>query len=57
MDVDCNMHQTEEIPNTLSGLFMDHFDPLTMMDVDRSLGYVKAATCSLNSCPSWLLKS
>lgn len=56
LDASCNIGQAEEILNTLSGLLMDHFDPVTLMDIDIILAAVKATTCPLDPCPSWVLK-
>ena len=35
--------------------FMDSFPFLRPDDVDRTLGKVKATTCLLDPCPSWLI--
>lgn len=40
-----------EIPSASSGLNIDHFDLVTMMDTDRILGSVKATACVLGLCP------
>lgn len=34
-----------------------NFDPITIMDIDRIFKCVKAITCALDFCPSWLQKS
>lgn len=45
------------MPKSSSGLFIDHFDPVTMTNTDRILGSVKDTTSTLGACPSWQLKS
>lgn len=44
MDASCNIGQAEEMLNILSYLLMDHFDLVTMIDIDRILAFAKATT-------------
>uniref|UniRef100_A0A803U0W5 Reverse transcriptase domain-containing protein n=1 Tax=Anolis carolinensis TaxID=28377 RepID=A0A803U0W5_ANOCA len=41
----------------LSGPIFDRFTPLDKEDVARILAVAKPTTCSLDPCPSWLVKS
>uniref|UniRef100_A0A803SVN4 Reverse transcriptase domain-containing protein n=1 Tax=Anolis carolinensis TaxID=28377 RepID=A0A803SVN4_ANOCA len=42
---------------SLSGPIFDRFTPLDKEDVARILAVAKPTTCSLDPCPSWLVKS
>lgn len=35
LDAGCSIGQSEGMYNTSFGFFMDYFDPITIMDVDR----------------------
>ncbi|XP_061453461.1 uncharacterized protein LOC133370741 [Rhineura floridana] len=46
-----------DVPEAFSGHFsMDIFQLVKPEDVDRILGESRATTCSLDPCPSWLIK-
>lgn len=44
-------------PFAQSGSFVDSFGLLALVDIARILKARKPSTCSLDSCPSWLVKS
>ncbi|XP_077182783.1 uncharacterized protein LOC143832365 [Paroedura picta] len=46
-----------EAPWPSRGLVFDGFRRLSVTEVDKLLGSVRATTCPLDPCPSWLLKS
>lgn len=50
------IHPSEEMSNIFSGRVIDLFDPISMMDVDKTLGLEKDPTCALDLYSSRLLK-
>lgn len=56
LDAGGRIRLVDEMPSTFSGLIMDHFDPVTVTNIDKILELVKATAYGLESCPSWLLK-
>uniref|UniRef100_A0A803SQV2 Reverse transcriptase domain-containing protein n=1 Tax=Anolis carolinensis TaxID=28377 RepID=A0A803SQV2_ANOCA len=46
-----------ETPWPLSGPILDRFTPLDAEAVDRIMTAARPTTCSLDPCPSWLVKS
>lgn len=58
LDASSNIVLAVEMSSAPFGLFMDHFNVVSMADVYRILQAVKTATCTFDPCPStWLLKS
>lgn len=57
LDTSNNICTPEETPNTLPRLFMDHFEPVSVMGVDKILGSLKATIWNLDFCLFWLIKS
>lgn len=48
LDGSCNTGTPEDRTNTLPGLFMNHCFPVSVMDIVKILGSVKATTCTLD---------
>lgn len=46
-----------EMANSLYNLLMVWFVPVIMMNAYWNLGFMKDNSCTLERCPSWLLKS
>ena len=56
-DSDISAFPVDVTSTTVCLFSQDSFQLVDLKNVDRVLGMVQATTCSLNPCPSWLIKS